>query len=243
VPWNTANAATEFRVSSAAKKHPDSLANVDLHARVLSALGHQDEAKKTFERVLAADPEFAMSLDGMGSLARSAGRLDEARSYFDRAAATATDTASYLYSAGQVSLMMGDIDGAIERLRAAAELEPGHLGANNDLAFVLAQRGEDLDEALRYAQRATRIQRTAETLDTLGYVHLKRGDVDQAIEVLTRALDARPDSPSIEYRLGLARSASGDKEGAREILTKALGGGAFPESKEARAALDELTES
>ena len=72
---------------------------------------------------------------------------------------------------------------------------------------------------------------------------LIRRDVDRAIEVLTRALDARPNSPSIEYRLGLARSASGDKEGAREILTKALGGGAFPEAQEARAALDELTES
>ena len=139
--------------------------------------------------------------------------------------------------------MMGDVDGAVERMRAAVELDPAHLGANNDLAFLLAQRGAQLDDALEFAQRAVRLRRSAETLDTLGYVHLKRGDVEQAITVLTNALDARPDSPSIEYRLGLARSASGDKEGAREILTKALGGGSFPEAQEARAALDELTES
>ncbi len=231
------------RVASAAAKNPESLTNIDLHARVLAATGRSDQARKKFEQVLAADPDFALSLDGMGSLAREAGRFDEARIYYDKAAEASDDTAAYFYSGAQVSLMMGDIDGAVERLRAAVELDPGHLGANNDLAFLLAQGGQRLDDALAFAQRAVRLDRTAETLDTLGYVHLKRGDVDQAITVLTRALDARPDSPSIEYRLGLARSASGDKEGAREILTKALGGDTFPEAQEAQAALDQLRES
>lgn len=231
------------RVAAAAKSHPDSLATVDLHARVLSALGQKQQARALFDRNIASDADYAPSLDGLGGLERDTGNLGAALVYFDRAAAASDATANYLYAAGQVALMMGDTDGAITRLRAATALDPGHVGAHNDLAFVLAQRADDLDEALALAQRAARIKRSAETLDTLGYVFLKRGNVDQAIEVLTQALDARPDSPSIEYRLGLARSASGDKEGARAILTKALGGDTFPEAQEARAALDDLKES
>ena len=108
---------------------------------------------------------------------------------------------------------------------------------------MLAQRGEELDKALTLAQRAVRIQRTAQTLDTLGYVHLKKGDNDQALVVLEKALEISPDSPSIEYRLGVALSATGQTERAREVLTKALGSGAFPEADEARAALARIQDS
>lgn len=231
-------------VAGAAAKHPESAAHLELHARLLAARGKTDAARAKLEAVVAAHPDHAPAYEGLGAMARDAGQLDQALAYFDRAAALDPSSADYDYAAAQTLLRMGDVDGAIVRLREAKDSDPGHLGANNDLAFLVAQRGGDLDEALALAQRAVRVRRTAETLDTLGYVYLKRGDAQQAIEVLSRALEERPDSPSIEYRLGMARSASGDKEGARAILTKALGSGAaFPEAEEARVALARLQES
>jgi tetratricopeptide (TPR) repeat protein len=231
-------------VAAAAARNPDSAANIELHARLLAAMGRNDEARAKLEALIAAHPEHAPAFEALGSLARSTGQLDEAVAYFDRAAAISTDVPDYDYAAAQILLMQGQTDAAIERLREARAIDPGHLGANNDLAFLIAQRGGDLDEALNLAQRAVRIDRSAETLDTLGYVYLKRGDAEQAIDVLSRALEEQPDSPSIEYRLGMARSANGDKAGAREMITKALGSSvAFPEAEEARAALARLQES
>jgi len=61
--------------------------------------------------------------------------------------------------------------------------------------------------------------------------------------VLGKALEERPDSPSIEYRLGMALAAKGDTKEARAVLTRALERPAFPEADAARAELARLQDS
>ena len=132
---------------------------------------------------------------------------------------------------------------AARSLRAALDLDPSHVRANNDLAWLLASSGSELDRALELAQTAVRLGRSADTLDTLGFVHLKRGDAEDAVTILTKALEARPDSPSLEYHLGAALAAKGDKEQARAMLTKALSRAGFPEAEAAKAELARLQSS
>ena len=110
-----------------------------------------------------------------------------------------------------------------------------------DADFV-HQAGE-IEAAADHAARAARLDMNADTLDTLGFVHLRAGDAQEAAAVLRKALEARPDSPSIEFRLGLALAASGDKEAAKEILKKALRTPSFPEAKAAQAELAKLEKS
>ena len=104
---------------------------------------------------------------------------------------------------------------AEERLRSLAEHHPEFLEARNDLAWLLAERGAELDLALKLAQDAQAGLEDPRTLDTLGWVHLKRGEYRQATEVLTEALSLRPDSAPTRERLALAmRAAAGDASGA-----------------------------
>jgi tetratricopeptide (TPR) repeat protein len=131
-------------------------------------------------------------------------------------------------------------DDAIERLRYVIKVSPGHVRATNDLAWQLAEAGQELDLALDLANRATQLQRDPETLDTLGWVQLKRGDVDGAVEAFGESLEDRPDSPSVRYRLALALARKGDDAGALESLTLALEEPAFPEVQQARAELARL---
>ncbi len=84
------------------------------------------------------------------------------------------------------------------------------------------------------------MSQTAEILDTLGFVHLKRGESSAAVAALERAVVGQTPSPSIRYRLGTALSQSGDKDRAREMLTSALAAGAFPEADAARRELAQL---
>ena len=81
-----------------------------------------------------------------------------------------------------------------------------------------------------------------EVLDTLGFVRLQRGELDEAAEAFRNAVERRPDFATVRYHLGLTLARMGDAEGAEEALRAALGGGAFPEAEQARAELARLGE-
>jgi Flp pilus assembly protein TadD len=94
---------------------------------------------------------------------------------------------------------------------------------------------------LELAEAAQRLDPSPEVLDTLGWVRFKRGEMSAAVAALEQASQARRDSPSIRYRLGMALSKAGDSDRAREELQAAISAGAFPEAEDARrelAALD-----
>jgi Flp pilus assembly protein TadD len=101
-------------------------------------------------------------------------------------------------------------------------------------------KGEDLELALALAKDAYQRKPSPEILDTLGWVHFKRGENQQAVALLEKAAAKRPDSPSIRYRLGAALSKAGDEQRARQMLQEALAAGSFPEADEAGRELARL---
>jgi uncharacterized protein HemY len=114
------------------------------------------------------------------------------------------------------------------------------VGARNDLAWLLAEQGQDLDAALSLALAAERLDASPDVLDTLGWVYLKRGESAEAVKAFERAVEKRGDSPSMRYRLAIALNQAGDKQRAREMFQTALATGAFPEADEARRELAQL---
>ncbi len=55
------------------------------------------------------------------------------------------------------------------------------------MALILAEDPSKMSEAYRNAQRAVALEETGLTLDTLGYVLIKAGRIDEARAVLVRA--------------------------------------------------------
>ena len=230
-------------VDEALAAHPDHPNLHDLRGRVLLSLGRQAEADTAFSSALNLDPRFAPSLEARGSYALWSGDLANALAYFEKAAQAAPSNAQYAYLQAQIHYMQSNSERAEGLFRQALELNPGHVGANNDLAWLLASQSRDLDAANDLADRAVRMDMNADTLDTLGFVRLQAGDPKAATEILRKALEQRPDSPSIEFRLGLALSASGEKKAAREMFQKALRTPDFPEAEAAKAELSNLESS
>jgi|GEM_PF-207432 len=95
--------------------------------------------------------------------------------------------------------------------------------ANYELAWSLAELGEDLDEALACARGALdtapdELRRLP--LAALGWVHYKRREFEQAVECLSRSTELLP-SPANLTRLGMALLASGERDEARDVLRQA----------------------
>jgi tetratricopeptide (TPR) repeat protein len=228
------------RIDAAIAVSPDSAIHHQLRARVLARTKRADEARESVARALELDAELPQALELMSVLEQRDGNLDSAVAYAERAAAADPENADYAYTAAQLFRLRGDDDKALEILREAVKRDPGHAAACNDLAFGLATNGRDLYQALDLAERAVRVQRGADTLDTLGWVQLKRGDAAAADATFRKALELRPESPSIQYHLGLALIEGGDKDQGAELLRKAISGDGFPEAEQARQELARL---
>ncbi len=100
----------------------------------------------------------------------------------------------------------GKLDEAMKIYRFVIKKNPASTSAYNSLAYLIAETGGDLDTALKLGEQA--LKREPENpyyLDTVGYIHLKRGDYDKAGEYLARAIEKYPLSEEIKGHYLMAR--------------------------------------
>jgi Flp pilus assembly protein TadD len=114
--------------------------------------------------------------------------------------------------------------------------------AANNLAWMLAESGGDLDEALRLAQVAQeKLPDLPNVLDTLAWVHYKKANYPAAIDLLRNCVGKDPKNAVYQYHLGMAYFKSGDRQRARTSLTEALKlSPSFAGSEEAKQTLAKL---
>jgi len=84
---------------------------------------------------------------------------------------------------------------------AAARRFPRASSALNNLAWGYAQLDRKLDRALSLAREAVKLKPTAEALDTLAYVHLKRNELDAAERQIHLAIKKDPKREVFKQRL------------------------------------------
>lgn len=107
--------------------------------------------------------------------------------------------------------------------REALVLQPENALVKNNLAYLLADKGGSLDDALRLAQEASRqYPGNVALADTLAYIYVKKNLPDSAIQILSNATRKDPNQPVFRYHLAMALLEKGDKSGARRECEAAL---------------------
>ena len=108
---------------------------------------------------------------------------------------------------------------AIPVYRAAVLLDAENPVLMNNLAYLIAETGGDLDEALRFAQDASRRHPADSDLaDTIGWIYLKKNKLDDALRMLNDIVRKNPAQPMYRYHLASALIVKGDKAGAVQQL-------------------------
>ena len=182
------------------------------------------ESRTAYERARELEPSNAEALGGLATLEAHSGNLASAIELFDRASGLDSRNVSYRYAASQLILAQGKIEHAEARLREIIRDFPGEAGARNDLAWILAQQGRELDYALELAEGAARNTPTPEMLDTLGFVQLQRGDPTAAVTSFEESLRLSANAPSTRYRPGnRSAAARRGRPGARDAPNRARG--------------------
>jgi tetratricopeptide (TPR) repeat protein len=138
----------------------------------------------------------------------------------------------------------GDIAGALEAYGRVLEADQSADVAANNFAALVADYRTDDPELLKRALALTSRFEISENpfyLDTLGWVHARLGNVNEAIIYLKRATAMAPEEAQFRYHLGMVYRDSGMTDQAVEQLERALNPDtAYPGIEEARAALETL---
>jgi tetratricopeptide (TPR) repeat protein len=118
-------------------------------------------------------------------------------------------------------------DGQIERaeklFRKCLDLEPDHADALNYLAYMWAERGRNLDEALRFVKKAIEIKPDSGAfIDTLGWVYYMQEDYAAAFKEVRRANELIGEDPTILDHLGDVLYQLGDEQQALPHWKKAF---------------------
>lgn len=101
--------------------------------------------------------------------------------------------------------------------------EPDNPLALNNLAFMLAEQGSDLDQALTMVQRAkVKLPNNPEISDTLGLIYIKKNLSDSAIGIFQDLTSKHPERSTFYYHLGMAQFQKGNKPTAIKSLQTAL---------------------
>jgi predicted Zn-dependent protease len=110
-------------------------------------------------------------------------------------------------------------------LRQMLANEPSNPTVLNHLGYMLANRGEQLDEAVTLVKKALDAKPDQpEFLDSLGWAYYKRGELNDAVKYLSQAAAKLPENSEVQDHLGDAHAKRGSMQDAITAWTKALAG-------------------
>jgi tetratricopeptide (TPR) repeat protein len=134
----------------------------------------------------------------------------------------APDTVDALARAAAALRTLGQAPAAIERYEHALKLRPRDIGIQNNLALLLAEQPATRDRALTLAEAAhAALPDSPLVLDTLGYVRVRRGELELALPLLRKSAAALPDLPEAQHHLGVALLLNGDQAGGKKLIERA----------------------
>ena len=149
--------------------------------------------------------------------------MDAALVEFDQMAKRDTKNVAAQTMAATIVYSQNKTADAKKRYETIVNADPTAAVAANNLAWIYAEEGEKLDEALRLAQgAAARLPDNAEVNDTIGWIYYKKELPALAIPAFEQSVEKDPANASYHYHLALALSKSGDAPRARAAAQQAL---------------------
>ena len=108
---------------------------------------------------------------------------------------------------GVLHLKQQQVSDAILAFTQAIAVDENSADAHNNLAWLYATQGEELERAVGLAERAVALDANPSRLDTLAYVCYRHGAYTKAEQAILRAINLEPNNTAYKTRLGEIRQA------------------------------------
>ncbi len=185
--------ASVDRIARALEVNPEDSEIMELQAEAQLLGGDFETAKATFEKAVEMEPRNVTAQLALADIEFRAGNMDGTVVAIERAAAAVPESSDLQFRLAQAYERNGRRPDAIGAYEKAISLNGDLAMAKNNLAYMLAESGGDLDRALELAQQAKeQLPDDGNAADTLGWVLLKRGLPSAAIGYLEEAAEQFP---------------------------------------------------
>ncbi|MCS7314651.1 MAG: tetratricopeptide repeat protein [Bryobacterales bacterium] len=199
-------------------------------ANMLVRAGRFDEAIAEYNALIAKHPSAGDLYLRLGEAQRRKGDTQAAAASFAKAVELMPKEPAALLALALIQDQLQQFAQSQQTYERILALQPDHPVALNNLAYLLAERGGDLDRALMLAQRARqKLPHDNNVADTLGWIYIRKNLADQAIEIFRELTRKEPNNPTFHYHYGMALYQKGDRPGARQALQTALRNKPSPE--------------
>ncbi len=192
-------------------------------AYLMAENGRLDDARELLRRLRADNVDLSEDLYlAEGDLLVQSGLENVAFDLYTRAIEEAPNSTSLRYARALLAETLDRLDITENDLREIIQREPDNAVALNALGYTLADRTDRYQEALALIDEAYRLQPDeAAIVDSMGWIHYRLGNLDEALMYLRRALDLGYD-PEIAAHFGEVLWIVGEHDHARLIWADAL---------------------
>lgn len=210
----------------------------DRYEPALAAIGRLEETAP----VVAARLRTELRLRQYQKTGEAKAELDQAIAALERIVAENPDEHQSRLLLGTALITLEDWAAAEPHFAALVEAFPDDALVLNNLAWIKSELGRP--DALDYARRAhAAAPNSPPVADTLGWLLVRDGKLDEGLSVLREAAAQAPDSPDIQYHLAVALQKSGEEAEAERLLADLLARDQdFTEREDAVALLARLRE-
>src|SRR5437764_13256261 len=221
------------------QKTPDAAAAHFFEAKILAAEEKWDLAEVELQKTLQLDPNFAGAYDLLVQTYLATNKLPQALSELHIQLAKNPNVASELMILSLLYERTSDFAKARDAYERLLSINPNLVTALNNLACLYADRLRDLDKAYDLERKARELQGNDPAIaDTFGWILSKRSDYQQALPILQGSAAKLPDSPEVQFHLGMTAYMMGQTDLARVALQKAASAAKdFPGKEESKRRL------
>ncbi len=203
--WDKATAVAAASAKAAPEDHEAQI----LYAGQLADTGKVDEGIALLKKQLnGKGPDDRATWLSLAQAYIRLRRYDDANAALDKAEVFSqkTDDKIYLYFLrGTVDDKEGKKDEAETWMRKVLEIDPANAQTLNYMAYMYAERGVKLPEALVMIKKAVELDpQNYAYLDTEGWVYFKMGEYAMAEDYLSKAVERSSTDPTVHDHLGQA---------------------------------------
>jgi tetratricopeptide (TPR) repeat protein len=197
--------AAQAEAEAALKKYPKDPAVKVTHAYLLADMGKVDQAAAEIKTMLNGekDRETYIELADVYEKGKKYPEMEKALAEAEKLSQTKQEKESIYFKRGAMFERTKKYSAAEAEFRKVIEINPKSSSALNYLGYMLADRGERLEEARDMIRKALEIEPdNGAYLDSLGWVNFRLNKLDEAEQNLRRSIEVINGDPTVYDHLG-----------------------------------------
>ena len=216
-----------------------------LHNLLGQLWGHDKnyaQAELEYRKAIELEPSLFPAYLNLAAIYLQLGKQDQAVKEYETVLAKNPNAIQAHMMLGMIHESRRELDKAQARYETILKVNPKFVPAANNLAWILAQQGGNLDVALAHAQTAREGSPDDPRIaDTIGWVYYKKNAFLLAVNLLKEAVEKLPNVADVHYHYGMALAKNNNTAEAKKALQTALKLNAgFDGAEEAKKTLEGL---